>query len=272
MRHDNFWQARCLAVKELRKNGLDKEEYVKRTQGDAKIPRRKSSNETADVLCALLFRDYSDSPSRTLRARPVSEKVGGAAETAPDFGKTTETVPGIYKTNRIIFRGEAIPENDTVLYWTVPKDETNADRPYWPINGIATQTGFWIERSDRRTDGLYPIRFQYDGEWLPALASFHGDRLVLAVSLDPVRQPESLSPLPASDCVRIELKKVADLPTENSSLVQASVASPFQNAPTVGGDAEPAWMSYVSFCAAGTAVLAIVLAVAVSLIRRRSAD
>jgi len=187
--YNNF--LRSFAVKELRKSGLTNEEYIQWSQGDPRIPRFEISRLAADTLCWLHFRVYTESPSTTVLERPV------AAEpiAATDFGTATTWNPGWYKVTKVLFRGEAVPEDDIVVYWRVPNDAEH----HWLTSGIAFIGTLLTQSSPQQSDGVYPLQLGRR-EPVSAEASFHDDRLALTIWLKPDTEP-----------VRIEMQKVADL-------------------------------------------------------------
>ena len=178
---------RCFAVKELRKSGLTNEEYVKWLQADPRIPRQQISRLTIDIMCRQHFRVYTESPSATVLERSAAAEPVAAT----DFGATTTRNPGWYKVTKVLFRGEAVPEDEMVVYWRVPEDSSG----HWGTIGIATVNHYMARESPQRPDGIYPL--QLGGrEPVSAEASFHADNLVLTVWIKPGEDP-----------VRIEMQK-----------------------------------------------------------------
>jgi hypothetical protein len=193
--------SRCLAVRELRKLGMSNDDYVKYSQGDPKFPRFKISEKAADVFVRQHFRIYTESPSATLLARPVAAK---PAVPANDEMATPWT-PGLYRVTSANFRGEAVPANELVVHWKVPQ----ANISEWNTYGIATVGTVPVQVSERR-DGIYPLKMGKENP-VSVLASFQGDRLVLVVSLNSDEEPKDIRPAPESDCVRIEMIRVAEI-------------------------------------------------------------
>ncbi len=200
---------RALIVRELRKAGLAEEDYLKFSQSDPGISHVTISYDRADVFCRQHFRDYSESPSTSLLARPVA---ANPAKTS-DFGKPTPLVSGFYKVTNILFRGDSIPENETVLYWRIPETGRENDKN-WGTYGIAAICSFETDLQEPRPDGAYPLRLGVGETALSALAAFSDGSLALVVSLKPGEVPTSLTPEPGSNCVRVEMRKVADIPPE----------------------------------------------------------
>ena len=183
---------RCFAVKELRKSGLPDEEYIEWSQSDPRTPRQTISRLAADIMCRQHFRVYTESPSATVLERSAATE----RATATDFGATTTRNPGWYKVTKVLFCGEAVPEDEMVVYWRIPEDSSGE----WLSNGISDVTRLLTHELPQRSDGVYPLRLGRR-EPVSAEASFHGDNLALTVWLKPDAEP-----------MRIEMQKVADIP------------------------------------------------------------
>ena len=269
-RADFSYFLRCLAVKELRKSGMTDEQYVQWSQVDPRIPRQKLSPSHTDFFCRQHFRDYSDSPSASVLARPVA-----AVPVVPEnIGKLTTRTPGWYKVTSVLFRGEAIPEAESVVYWMVPEEKDGEEYRCWQTSGIATCTpNFWTLPEQRRPDGVYSLRFGEEKDGLPALAAFHDDKLTLVVSLKPEEEPDGIVPKPESSFVRVDMIKVADVPPEEPTVpVAGHGVSTFNAAkPKVESESDemPAWMRHVRLAAIAVTSVALVLALVLSTIKRR---
>ncbi|MDR1140125.1 MAG: hypothetical protein LBL62_00430, partial [Planctomycetaceae bacterium] len=218
VRFDKY--VRSLAVKELRKTGLTDEEYVRYSQADPKIAKNNISPTSSDVFCRQLFRDYSDSPSSTILAKQPAEKIISGT----DFGKAEQLVPGWYQVTKILFRGHVVAditdkEKVTVIYWRIPKEGDENDSN-WGDTGITHVGNYNTVLKQRRDDGLYPLHLAMSDSWLPALASFHNNgNMALVLSLNPNEEPKKMTSESDSSCVRIEMKKVADIPEEEPLIV-----------------------------------------------------
>jgi tetratricopeptide (TPR) repeat protein len=268
---------RSLAVKELRKNGLTDEEYVKWSQTDPKVRKTNLSHTSADVFCRQLFRDYSDSPSASILARPPAEKFIPAT----DFGKTVPLVPGWYRVTKILFRGHAVAdetdaEKTSVVYWRIPK-EGDKDDFQWGDTGIAHDGNYDTSLQNRRNDGLYPVHLGVGNDSrLPALASFHNGSMVLVISLNPNEEPKNMTPDADSNCVRIEMRKVADIPvieplfpavaeqTQTTAVQDQNMIVP-QNGDSISG-----WFNLIRYAAIITACAALLLILIIYAIRKET--
>ena|GEM_PF-4062132 len=200
---------RTFAVKELRKYGLTNEEYIRYSQGDPRMPVFNISKEIADVLCRQHFRIYTESPSATLLARPLADSPI-AQISQEDYGQATDWTPGLYRVTGVQFRGVALPTAATGhIHWMVPRheEENTGD---WSTFGIAMVGPVPTQTLNRHPTGYYPVRFGSENP-VSALASFHGDRLVLIIALDG-QQPESITIIPESNNIRIEMTKTAEIP------------------------------------------------------------
>ncbi|MCL2305411.1 MAG: hypothetical protein FWC43_08720 [Planctomycetaceae bacterium] len=72
-----------------------------------------------------------------------------------------------------------------------------------------------VEEVARGPDGTYSLQFGKGADVLPALAAFGGgQKLVLVISLKPDEEPDSMTPSAESNFVRVDMKKVADAPSE----------------------------------------------------------
>jgi len=185
---------------------MDNDAYVRYSQGDPRFPRFEISEKMPDFLVRQHFRIYTESPSTTVLERPVAEEM-----TVPtDYGAATEWTSGLYKVTQVQFRGEAIPAKKADVYWKVPK-ESDSENSNWSTLGTAHAGTLSTEVLERQPDGTYLLRF---GKWdsVYALASFHGKRLILIISLAPDVKPTDILPSHDSNFVRIELMKNADLP------------------------------------------------------------
>ena len=238
-------EIRNYAIKELRKWGFSTEDYIKYSQSDPQIPRFTISDAIADVLCRQHFRVYTESPSQTILARPV------AAEpvTPVDEGKTTDWTSGLYKVTSIQFRGSAIPAKETSVCWIVPKD----DRTDWSTFGIASVGPLPTQVLPQRSDGIYPLRFGKN-DFVHALASFHGSRLILVISLDPDEEPKDIRPVPESSCVRIEMTKLAEVVSAESMIspspmVEQPIQADHIAAAVPNDDKVPEWINHVRLAA-----------------------
>jgi tetratricopeptide (TPR) repeat protein len=276
---------RSLAVKELRKNGLTDKEYIKWSQADPKVRKSNISYTSADIFCRQLFRDYSDSPSGSVLAKPPSEKLISST----DFGKTVPLKSGWYQVTKILFRGHLIAdekdsEKVSVVYWRIPK-EADKDDSQWGDIGIAHDGNYETFLQNRRDDGLYPVRLGVSGDsMLPALASFHdNDQMVLVLSINPNEEPKNMTSEPDSDCVRIEMKKVADIPvteplfptgadqtSTTGTLTTKKPATEIQDIIALkNGDNISGWFNVIHYAAMATAGIALVLALVISAIKKK---
>ena len=185
----NFDHAlRCLTVKELRKSGMNTGAYIEYSQGDAQFPSFKHSTNVADVLVRQHFRVYTESPSATLLAMPAAAEPVAVT----DFGEITAWNPGWYKVTKALFRGNAVPENDLVVYWQYFGERT----PNARTHGIAHGGPLLQQVSSRQPDGTYPLQIG-NFDTVSASLSFHGNNLALTVWIKPDEDP-----------VRIEMKKL----------------------------------------------------------------
>jgi hypothetical protein len=263
-------------VKELRKNGLTDEEYVKWSQADPKVRKNRISNTSADVFCRQLFRNYSDSPSGSVLAKSPAEK----SVPATDFGKTIPLMPGWYQVTKILFRGHLIAdekdaEKISVVYWRIPK-EGDKDDLQWGDIGIAHDGNYDTDLQNRRDDGLYPLRLGMNGDsLLPTLASFHDNsNMVLAISLNPNEEPKNMMSEPDSNCVRVEMKKVADLPIpeplNSETITNQTSATRINNIIAQENDNNISiWFNVIRYAAIITACIALFLALIISVVKKR---
>lgn len=255
-RADFNYFLRSLAVKELRKSGMTNEDYVRYSREDPRISPLRYSKQDGDVLCRQHFRDYSDSPLKTVLAYPVA----GKTETATNPGKPATFKPGYYRVTKILFRGKAFTEKGNSVYWRIPEKDDND--PDWGFQGIGGESRFRTTLGERRPDGFYPVRLAT----LRAGACFSGDRLALAVSLHPDKEPGGMSPKPESDCVLIEMKKVSEIPVPEP-MIPLPNRSASQASDIVSED-NPAWINQARIAAIGVSCLAVLLALIVSVRRK----
>jgi hypothetical protein len=268
VRFDDY--VRSLAVKELRKTGLTNEEYVRYSQADPKVAKNKISHAGADVFCRQLFRDYSDSPSGTILAKQPAEKIISGT----DFGKTVKLVPGWYQVTKILFRGHVVAditdkEKVTVVYWRIPKEDDENDYN-WGDRGIAHIGKYNTELQKRRDDGLYPVRFSLNDSWLPALASFHNNgNMALVLSLNPNNEPKKMTSDSDSSCVRIEMKKVTDIPEEEPLIVAPNERNGAQNSALQKDEGFYAWIGTIRYAAITVAGTALILVLIISIVKKK---
>ncbi|MDR0392030.1 MAG: hypothetical protein LBH59_08995 [Planctomycetaceae bacterium] len=270
VRFDSY--VRSLAVKELRKQGLTNEEYVKWSQADPKVRKNNISETSVDVFCRQLFRNYSDSPSSTILSKPPAEKINSAT----DFGKTIPLQSGWYKVTKILFRGHLIAdekdaEKNSVVYWRIPQEgdtkEDSTKDSQWADSGIAHNGNYETVLQSHLESGFYSVSLGVSGDdLLSALASFHRNgQMALVISLNPNESPQNMTPESTSNCVRIEMKKVAELPISEPFFS----ATEIQNMTLPNDNAISDKFNMIYYAAIITASIALVLAFIISVTKKK---
>jgi len=195
-------------------------------------------------------------------AGPITAKPDARSEAV----NLTLRTPGWYKVTSIQFRDETIPETETVVYWRVPEEKEDEEYRNWYTTGIAACADFSTLAEQRQDDGTYLLRFGNEKDGLPALAVFQHDRLTLYVSLKSEEEPDYASP----NCVCVEMKKVADIPPEEP-MIPITEWNAQANAAEAGetNDDTSGWMQYARLAAIATAGGAIVLALIISVSKKR---
>lgn len=187
---------RTLAVHQLRKNGMEQEEYFAIIEGDPRLPTSNPSFDTANVLCRQLFRNFSENPVESQLAQPVADK----PQKFEDFGSTKPFLSGYYRVEDVRFRG-ASSKVPLAVWWHIPENA------WWATHGTAHVGEIKTERGQQRSDGAYPVKLG-EKEPLSALVSFFSEgKMVLTISLKPGVDPPSLTPPPDSDCVTVVLQR-----------------------------------------------------------------